>query len=575
MYLTPSEGSSSLCITVLLVPLAFLLFYDVVFGKNYVGRLFSAILRLLGLRKSVELPSLPKTERPTRRQPPPPPRPGFRERMANLLSPARLWSSFLLILRLLKPVVFLAPLVMILTAVVCWLAGWRTIDEYATGLVYAGYAVITIGLFGLLGGWGATRTFSYTYAQSAGHREPRTHQRESAASTIESYSFTMRLGVTGILIVLIGSIILTSLASLRNPATVRAFLQGGACPGVEEGTQPVTITLAADGSGDCVSLEAAVEAAPAGSTIRLGPGTYRLEERLEVDKALRIAGAGMDQTEIVSEEWLYVVQFSGDDISHVEDISFRHEGDKVADVVRVTGGEVNFSRCRFTGAVRTGEGSVAPGAGSAGLRFGDQAQGVVRDCEAVGNGSVGILVEDAQPTLEGNSCVGNALAGIVYLRSAGGTAQRNNCSDNGYGILVVEQADPELRENICAGNGYGILVGGQAHPELRENTCVDNEGFGIIYTGEAWGTATGNQCLRNGGTGIFVREEAQLELEENVCANNVRTGITFSHNSGGYAHRNACYENGIGIHITETADPVLEDNHCYDNTEANIMDERE
>lgn len=223
MYSTPSEGSPSCCIAILLVSLAFLLFYDVVFGKNHVGRFFSAILRLVGLRKSVELPPLPKIERPTRRQPPPPPRPAFRERMANLLSPARLWSSFLLILRLLKPVVFLVPLVMILTAVVCWLAGWRTIDEYANALVYGGIVCIIVALIRM--GAGRDREWELDQVRRKydlfAHSEDLTvlierdrlaRGKEVAALIAGNYTFGIRVGGTGILVILIGELLRTVVA---------------------------------------------------------------------------------------------------------------------------------------------------------------------------------------------------------------------------------------------------------------------------------------------------------------------------------------------------------------------------
>jgi parallel beta-helix repeat protein len=204
----------------------------------------------------------------------------------------------------------------------------------------------------------------------------------------------------------------------------------------------------ADGSGDYPTLEEALEEAPEEAFIFLGPGTYRLEQRLDVSEPLRLVGAGMDQTEIVSEAAGYVVRFSGDGPFAVEDITFRHEGGAVADVVIVRGGKVAFARCRFTGAVRAGQEVKA------GLRLRESTVGVVQDCVAEENDGFGIAVEDeARPTVERNLCWENEQSGLLYSDGAGGEARQNECSENGYhGISVNDQAEPTLEGNVCTDN---------------------------------------------------------------------------------------------------------------------------
>ena len=75
---------------------------------------------------------------------------------------------------------------------------------------------------------------------------------------------------------------------------------------------------------------------------------------------------------------------------------------------------------------------------------------MARQNECSGN-KKGIRVGDqAQPTLEGNVCTNNELAGIDYFGSAGGVARRNICSQNdAAGILVEDQAQPTLEGNVC------------------------------------------------------------------------------------------------------------------------------
>lgn len=355
------------------------------------------------------------------------------------------------------------------------------------------------------------------------------------------------------------------------------------------------IHVRGDGTGDYPTLEEAVRRAPAGATIRLGPGTYRLTKPLEIRKALRLIGAGMDRTEIVSDVEGYVVRFSGAGPFVAEDLTFRHRSEAVADVVVVDGGEVAFARSRFTGAVHT------PGRGErAGLRLQGDTSGMVQDCMIDGNDSTGIMIiNQAQPTLEGNTITDNTEVGIAYFDDAGGVARQNKCSANGWnGIGVNEQARPTLERNVCANNGRsgiayfgsaggvaranessgnggsGIYVSGEAQPALEGNICTDNEEAGIAYFDNAGGVARGNECTRNGMDGIYVDEQAQPTLEENICRDNEEAGIAYWGNAGGVARGNECAGNVVGIFIAETAAPDLIANDCYDNTVEDILDLR-
>ncbi|MBL7063797.1 MAG: right-handed parallel beta-helix repeat-containing protein [Anaerolineae bacterium] len=320
-------------------------------------------------------------------------------------------------------------------------------------------------------------------------------------------------------------------------------------PSQEEALPQEGIRVEADGSGDYSTLEEALEEAPEEAIVILGPGTYHLERGLDLSKPLRLVGAGMDRTEIVSEAEGYVLRFSGDGPFAVADITFRHEGGMAADVVVVQGGGVAFARCRFTGAVRAETEEVR-----AGLRFQGSTAGVMQDCVAEGNDSFGVVVEgQAQPVLEGNLCRENTRSGILYSDSGAGVARQNECTDNGY---------------------HGISVNDQAEPTLEENVCADNEQTGIVYFESTGGVARGNECTGN-GVGIGVGEHAAPTLEENVCTGNGQAGIGYLGSGGGVARRNECSGNGgYGIYVAETAGPDLADNDCHDNGKEDIQDLR-
>jgi parallel beta-helix repeat protein len=353
---------------------------------------------------------------------------------------------------------------------------------------------------------------------------------------------------------------------------------------------PADIRLNADGSGDYPTLEKALAAASSGETILLEAGTYSLAQSLEVDKPLTLLGAGMDQTEIVSEAGGYVIRFSGGGPFIAQDITFRHEGDAVASVAVVDAGDIAFARCRFTGAVYTEEAGDL-----AGLWLQGNTTGTVQECEAVENDSFGILVDDqAEPTLEGNSCTDNELFGIAYSGEAGGAARHNTCLGSQGGIGVAGHAEPTLEKNVCtdnelggilygdhssgvacqnecSGNGIGIIVNDRAQPTLEGNVCADNDKSGISYYGTVGGLARDNDCSRNEGAGIEIANQAQPTLEENTCTDNEQGGIGYADSASGLARGNVCSGNRLfGIGIVQQAEPTLEGNTCNDNELAGI-----
>jgi len=257
------------------------------------------------------------------------------------------------------------------------------------------------------------------------------------------------------------------------------------------------IYVAVDGSGDYPAFEQALAAAASRATITLGPGSYRLIYGLEIDKALRIVGAGMDETEIVSGAPGHVVNFTGSGTFAAEGITFRHDGNQTADVVVIQKGTGEFFECRFTGAI------YEEGTGNrAGLRFKGSSRGLAENCHASNNDNTGILVEQqAQPDLKGNICSDNAVVGIGYM-------------DLGRGLAS---------ENECTGNSIGIGVAVEARPTLERNRCNDND-YGIAYVENGGGQGYENECSRN-KVGISVGASSTAELFDNDCRDNSEEDI--------------------------------------------------
>jgi len=313
---------------------------------------------------------------------------------------------------------------------------------------------------------------------------------------------------------------------------------------------PGALVVAPDGSGDFHSLEEAVQKARSGATIYLKAGIHRLKRPLVIDKPMTLIGEGMETTRIVCNGEECVVKFSGNGLFSARDLAFVHEGTKWGDAVLANGGEVQFYRCLFTGGVR----DEANQRGGDGLWLYGAPRGHVRECVASGNEGMGIRVsEQAQPTLEGNTCQENKDTGIAYFDSAAGVA----------------------RQNTCVGGITGIYVGEQAQPTLEGNTCRENKDPGIAYFGSAAGVARQNTCASNEKYGIYVGKQAQPTLEGNTCRENKLSGIAYFGNAGGVARSNECTGNGDdGIYVASTACPTLRDNRCQGNKGREVNDRR-
>ncbi|WP_337870639.1 right-handed parallel beta-helix repeat-containing protein [Meiothermus sp.] len=255
---------------------------------------------------------------------------------------------------------------------------------------------------------------------------------------------------------------------------------------------PRTINVARN-----ANLAQVVASAPAGSTLRLAVGEYRLSAGLNIGKSLNLVGAGRDRTRIFSEAGGFVLKFAPQNAAKlsINGLSVEHRGNRVADVMQIEGGEVVIENARFTGAVFSEDDSE----GGDGLYVIDKARDLtIRKSEFVRNQLNGlnhtagkltvqdsvfsnnqnhglVASEDIQALLERNTARGNRQSGIVI--GGGNATLRNNVSENNQrnGIVISEEASAVLERNTARGNlGWGIFVEDGAKARLGQNSVLGN-----------------------------------------------------------------------------------------------------
>jgi hypothetical protein len=106
-----------------------------------------------------------------------------------------------------RDVVFLDAVLLILTAVICYLIGWRTLYQYAEGLMWAGAIVIGVGATSPLGFWAQTRSLPYQYASTAIGEEVYSRIRRENKDAVRSYAYMFLLFFAGVFLIALSILI--------------------------------------------------------------------------------------------------------------------------------------------------------------------------------------------------------------------------------------------------------------------------------------------------------------------------------------------------------------------------------
>ncbi len=262
-------------------------------------------------------------------------------------------------------------------------------------------------------------------------------------------------------------------------------------------------------------IQLAMDAAKAGDTIQVKPGSYA--ESLVFKEGVRLAGTDAQACRIEAidtpgrEE---IVLVKGCKSGSIEKLTFLGGG------ILVDGIHIDDSKIAVTDCVIT-------------------------DCK--GSGIV-IRGEESSPTLKNNRCRGNGRQGLYFLKRSTGVAEGNECSANGQcGIAAVDPG---------------------TDPILRKNQCRENKKHGIEFSYGSGGTGEENICERNGSGGIvIVNTGTSPTIRRNQSRGNQQSGIAFGNGAGGLAENNVSEANvGSGFAIYDKGtNPTLRGNESRTN----------
>lgn len=233
------------------------------------------------------------------------------------------------------------------------------------------------------------------------------------------------------------------------------------------------LTVGASAGADYASIQSAVTAAPAGSTIMIEPGTYT--ESVFIGKSLSLIGAGPNT----------VVEYPATGVSdagvieirntfnvRIEGLSVRStplmvDGIRVRNSTGIVLESVVASNNSSDGIDIRGSlgvdviGSTFESNGSDGLQV-DESSGNVQilACHAASNVVDGIKFRNSSDGLiQDNTSTLNLDDGILVRDATGVQVLTNTTTDNGgTGIKVIDSPDTVIQNNTANGNGSGDIV---------------------------------------------------------------------------------------------------------------------
>lgn len=254
------------------------------------------------------------------------------------------------------------------------------------------------------------------------------------------------------------------------------------------------------------SVQAAMDAANAGDTIRICAGTYKSNPTLYTNKSLTLAGAGADETVLKGGGFVRVFMVGPSAAVTLRDLAIeggleqQKQRGGGAGILILDRGSLTLERCLVERNVATEGGGIVVSKGSTLTAIDSEISG--NTASAIGAGLV--VREGGKATLEGSTRVGdnnvNVWGGGIYTVgeltvTSRVRIDRNKAGGHGGGIFAARpgaatfEAGSLVTDNKAAQGGGG-LFNDRAPVTLADTTIVvDNDPQNC---GGAFGTQTAN-----------------------------------------------------------------------------------
>lgn len=315
-------------------------------------------------------------------------------------------------------------------------------------------------------------------------------------------------------------------------------------------------------------LRAAVEGLPAGATVVLPAGRFRLNRTLAVIQDLTIRGAGSGRTTVTTDAPTAGILLASQVRLRLEGLRVQHGGGGTASVLVLRAGAAELEGVEVAGATRQGPAARGPQAalaGGSGVLMAGAERLVMIDSASSNNAVAGLLVATGTPRVSASRFEGNGACGVCFIGTASGRVSGSRLLSNGAGMLLGERSAPVLQENTVAANRRaGLILEGATRPVVQGNTLRSNGSIGVAVYGKAAPRVAGNDVSGHAQAGVLADVTARSvpRVLDNELGDNGSAGLVFMGRSGGVVSGNSCSGSRFGLVLDGEADPRLSDNDC-------------
>jgi len=302
------------------------------------------------------------------------------------------------------------------------------------------------------------------------------------------------------------------------------------------------------GPGNYTTIQAAINAAKSGDTIRVYAGTYN--ENVIVNKTVTLIGNGTAITTI--------------------------NGGASDDVVFISADWVNITGFKITNSGTNSE--------DAGIDIGLANNCKIENCNFPNNERGIRLNFSSNNIIRNNTCNSNRWGeGIELSDSPSNTIENNTCSNNWEGIKISSSSSNTIKNNTCSNNYDGIDLWFSTNNIFYNNT-MSSCGLSITAFSKAqWNshiigidnTVNGNPIYywknRNGGTvpsgaGQIILANCNNVRVENQNINGGSDGILLGFSYNNIISKNTCNSHKWnGINLDDSSNNIIENNICSNN----------
>jgi len=404
------------------------------------------------------------------------------------------------------------------------------------GLLVLGLSLVALLVFGL-GFFNARKASALAEAAQMREAELRSLAEQTRAARISRPQTATDLGFT----------------PTTNEPLQRQLRPPQAMPHASPESPKATVN--ADGSGSYPTIQAAINAEPPGSVIRIGPG--RFPETLTITQAVTLQGAGWDQTIIGPIEPRQSP--SPAEVAAAEKMAAKETADPqraralvqaalqqwIQPVVKAQStGEVQLQGLRLTLPGLPAEGRLAP------VPLLEARGGPLRitDCALVGSPGIGLMVHEGS-----NVRIDRSLIAAVW--NTGIVIERGNPSQ-------VEILDCDIRNCHYAGMTIGR---GQTQVLVRACRISGAAWHGVRYD-DAGPELEGNLIFGNARSGIYASGRTQARVQGNVFFENEMNGMSCWFNNADRITGNTFFRNQReAISILGGSSPTVQSNLFTDH----------